>query len=46
MMMPYNSSTNVRFYDVKNKKNPKLVREIGAEGYLNGARKTETYCIS
>ncbi len=40
MMMPYNSSTNVRFYDVKDKKNPKLVREIGAEGYLNGARKT------
>jgi uncharacterized secreted protein with C-terminal beta-propeller domain len=41
MMMPYNSSTNVRFYDVKDKKNPKLVREIGAEGYLNGARKTD-----
>lgn len=40
-MMPYNSSTNVRFYDVKDKKNPKLVREIGAEGYLNGARKTD-----
>jgi uncharacterized secreted protein with C-terminal beta-propeller domain len=40
MMMPINSSTNVRFYDVKNPKNPKLVREIGAEGYLNGARKT------
>ncbi|MGB3262222.1 beta-propeller domain-containing protein [Paenisporosarcina sp.] len=40
MMMPFNSSTNVRFYDVKNPKNPKLVREIGAEGYLNGARKT------
>ena len=41
MMMPNNSSTNVRFYDVKDKKNPKLVREIGAEGYLNGARKTD-----
>ena len=41
MMMPVNSSTNVRFYDVKNPKNPKLVREIGAEGYLNGARKTD-----
>lgn len=41
MMMPfYNSSTNVRFYDVKDAKNPKLVREIGTEGYLNGARKT------
>jgi uncharacterized secreted protein with C-terminal beta-propeller domain len=26
---------------VKDKKNPKLVREIGAEGYLNGARKTD-----
>lgn len=41
MMMPFNSSTNVRFYDVKNPKKPKLVREIGAEGYLNGARKTD-----
>ncbi|MBE3102955.1 MAG: beta-propeller domain-containing protein [Bacilli bacterium] len=41
MMMPFNSSTNVRFYNVKDARNPKLVREIGAEGYLNGARKTE-----
>ncbi len=40
MMMPYNSATNVRLYDLKDKENPKLVREIGAEGYLNGARKT------
>lgn len=41
MIAPYSSSTNVRFYDVENAKNPKLVREIGAEGYLNGARKTD-----
>lgn len=41
MIAPFSSSTNVRFYDVKNAKNPKLVREIGAEGYLNGARKTD-----
>ena len=40
MIMPTNSSTNVRFYDVGNAKEPKLLREIGAEGYLNGARKT------
>ncbi|WP_019412767.1 beta-propeller domain-containing protein [Paenisporosarcina sp. TG20] len=39
--MGYTSSTNVRFYDVKDAKNPKLVREIGTEGYLNGARKTD-----
>lgn len=41
IMMPNNSSTNVRFYDVKDKKNPKMIREIGAEGYLNGARKKD-----
>lgn len=41
MMMPFNSATNVRLYDVKDTKNPKLVREIGAEGYLNGARLTD-----
>ncbi|MFX3672974.1 MAG: beta-propeller domain-containing protein [Paenisporosarcina sp.] len=41
IMMPFNSSTNVSFYDVKDKKNPKIVREIGAEGYLNGARKKD-----
>jgi inhibitor of cysteine peptidase len=41
MMMSSNSSTNVRFYDVKDAKNPKLVREIGVEGYLNGARKKD-----
>lgn len=40
-MMPFTSSTHARFYDTQDKKSPKLVREIGAEGYLNGARKTE-----
>jgi len=41
VMMPYTSSTHVRFYDIKERQSPKLVREIGAEGYLNGARKTD-----
>jgi len=40
MIMPTNSSTNVRLYNVANAKEPKFIREIGAEGYLNGARKT------
>ena len=39
-IMPMNSMTVVRLYDVSDKANPSLVREIGAEGYLNGARKT------
>ncbi|MBO0586808.1 beta-propeller domain-containing protein [Sporosarcina sp. E16_8] len=37
---PMNGMTTVRMYTVKNPKTPKLIREIGAEGYLNGARKT------
>lgn len=41
MMMPFNSSTNVRFYDIQDAKSPKLIREIGSEGYLNGARKKD-----
>lgn len=40
-IMPFNSSTNVRFYDLKDPKNPKMIREIGTEGYLNGARKKD-----
>ncbi|WP_186668067.1 beta-propeller domain-containing protein [Sporosarcina sp. BP05] len=35
-----NGMTTVRMYNVKNPKTPKIIREIGAEGYLNGARKT------
>ncbi len=37
---PMNGMTTVRMYNVINPKTPKLIREIGAEGYLNGARKT------
>ncbi|XKI10644.1 Secreted protein containing C-terminal beta-propeller domain distantly related to WD-40 repeats [Sporosarcina sp. ANT_H38] len=37
---PMNGMTTVRMYTVSNPKSPKLLREIGAEGYLNGARKT------
>lgn len=38
--MPVNGMTMLRIYSVENPEKPKLVREIGAEGYLNGARKT------
>lgn len=38
-MMPVNSMTTVRLYDVSNPKSPSLLREFGAEGYLSGARK-------
>lgn len=40
IIAPFSNSTNVRFYDVSNPQKPTMVREIGAEGYLNGARKT------
>ncbi len=39
-LMPMNSMTMVRMYNVTNPKSPTFIREIGAEGYLNGARKT------
>jgi len=39
--MPMNSATTVRLYDINKRTQPKLIREIGAEGYLNSARKTE-----
>ncbi len=35
-----NGMTMLRFYSVENPEKPKLIREVGAEGYLNGARKT------
>lgn len=35
-----NGMTMMHIYSVENPEKPKLVREIGAEGYLNGARKT------
>ncbi len=37
---PVNGMTMIRMYNVANPATPKLIREIGAEGYLNGARKT------
>lgn len=37
---PINGMTTVRMYNVMNPEKPKLIREIGTEGYLNGARKT------
>ncbi|WP_203247552.1 beta-propeller domain-containing protein [Sporosarcina beigongshangi] len=39
-IMPVNSMTTVRLYDVSNPKSPSLLREFGAEGYMNGARKS------
>ena len=39
-IMPVNGMTTVRLYNVGNPQKPSLIREIGAEGYLNGARKT------
>ena len=39
-MMPGISLTTVRLYDVSKPEKPTLVREVGAEGYLSGARKS------
>ncbi|MFD1927470.1 beta-propeller domain-containing protein [Sporosarcina siberiensis] len=39
--MPGKSMTTIRLYDVSAPENPLLIREVGAEGYLNGARKVE-----
>ncbi|MHA6258889.1 beta-propeller domain-containing protein [Sporosarcina sp. CAU 1771] len=41
--MPMNGMTMVRIYDVSNPENPTLIREVGAEGSLSGARKVENY---
>lgn len=38
-LMPVNSMTMVRLYDISNPKKPSIIREVGAEGYLNSARK-------
>ena len=38
-VMPVNQMTSVRMYNISNRENPLLIREIGTEGYLNGARK-------
>lgn len=34
-----NSMTTVAFYNVKDAKNPKLIREVSQDGYMNGIRK-------
>lgn len=39
--LPRNQMTTVYFYDISNPKSPKLSREIGTEGYMNGARLTD-----
>ncbi|MFF2753253.1 beta-propeller domain-containing protein [Psychrobacillus sp. NPDC058041] len=39
--LPRNQLTTVYFYDISNPKSPKLSREIGTEGYMNGARLTD-----
>jgi len=41
MIAPFSNSTNVRLYNVSSPQKPVLVREVGTEGYLNGARKTD-----
>ncbi|MBB4823045.1 putative secreted protein with C-terminal beta-propeller domain [Sporosarcina luteola] len=40
-LMPMNGMTTIRLYDMKNKTAPKLLREVGAEGYLSSARMTD-----
>ncbi|MBD7985301.1 beta-propeller domain-containing protein [Sporosarcina sp. Sa2YVA2] len=40
-MLPINNMTTVRIYNVEDRANPKLMREVGAEGYLNNARKAD-----
>lgn len=35
------SMTKAAFYNIDNPKKPKLIREIGQEGYMNGVRKTD-----
>lgn len=39
-MMPMNGMATVRLYDMSSPEKPQFIREIGTEGYLNGARKT------
>ncbi len=39
-MMPGVNMTTANIYDVSKKEKPKLIRQVGAEGYINGARKS------
>lgn len=40
MYTPMNDMTTVLFYDISNPKKPKLIREVGTEGQMAGARLT------
>lgn len=40
-MMPMNSLTTVRLYNIEKPEKPIFIREIGVEGYLKSARKTD-----
>ncbi|KXH84162.1 beta-propeller domain-containing protein [Sporosarcina sp. HYO08] len=39
-IMPVSGMTVVQMYDIANPEKPTFVREVGAEGYLSGTRKT------
>lgn len=40
-IMPMNSLTTVRLYNIEKPEKPVFIREIGVEGYLKSARKTD-----
>ena len=40
-MMPVNGLTTVRLYNIEKPEKPVFLREIGVEGYLKSARKTD-----
>ena len=40
-MMPMNGLTTVRLYNIEKPEKPVFLREIGVEGYLKSARKTD-----
>ena len=42
-IMPMQQMSVIRVYDVTDRKNPKLIRETGAEGYVIGTRKIGQY---
>lgn len=41
-MLPINNMTTVQIYSIEDRENPQLIREVGAEGYLNNARKKDS----
>lgn len=40
-IMPMNSLTTVRLYNIEKPEKPEFIREMGVEGYLRSARKTD-----